>query len=129
MTSDQPPPDPAAAPPPATRRIAGLGTFTIEGRQAPALFVVGWLATILGTGILVIGFAGPRGLAPTLLVLLGLVVLSIGLVSAAGSQAIERRAGGAAYAGPSPVLLFMASVAVSSVGASVVRLLGRLVGL
>src|SRR4051812_30799955 len=139
MTSDQPPPDSAAPDPGATidqaaasqptPRIPGLGTFTIEGRKAPALFVVGWLATILGTGILIIGFAGPRGLAPALLVLVGLVVLSIGLVSAAGSQAIERRAGGALYAGPSPVLLFMASVAVSSVGASLVALVGRTVGL
>jgi len=106
-----------------------LTTFTIEGRQAPALFVVGWLATILGAGVLFIGFAGPRGIASTLLVLAGLVVLSIGLVAAAGSQVVERRAAGAAYSGPSPVLLFAASVAVSSVAASLVALLARILGI
>ena len=32
-------------------RPFGLRTFTIEGRRAPALFVVGWLATFVGGGI------------------------------------------------------------------------------
>ena len=36
------------APPPAR---LGTGTFTIEGRSAPALFVVGWLATLVGLGL------------------------------------------------------------------------------
>jgi len=133
MTNDVPPATPPApettAPPASSSRGPGLTTFTIEGRRAPALFVVGWLATILGLGILVIGFAGPRGLASGALVLVGLVALSIGLVAASGSQAVERRSAGAAYAGPSPVLLFAASVAVSSVGASLVGLLARLAGL
>src|SRR3989454_6384306 len=133
MTSDVPPASPPApettAPPSGSPRVPGLGTFTVEGRRAPALFVVGWLATILGAGVLVVGFAGQRGIASTVLVLVGLVVLSIGLVSGAGSQAIERRAAGAAYTGPSPVLLFAASVAVSSVGTSIVALVARLLGL
>jgi membrane protease YdiL (CAAX protease family) len=120
------PPQPGEAP---LGRVPGLTTFTIEGRRAPGLFVVGWLGTILGAGVLFIGFAGPRGIASTLLVLAGLVVLSIGLIAAAGSQVIERRARGAIYSGPSPVLLFAASVAVSSVAASLVALFARVVGL
>jgi membrane protease YdiL (CAAX protease family) len=125
------PPAPSAEnePPTPSPRAPGLTTFSIEGRQAPGLFVVGWLASILGAGILVIGFAGPRGLAPTLLVLIGLVILSLGLIAAAGSQAIERRAAALPYTGPSPVLLFAACVAVSSVGASLVALVARVVGL
>ncbi len=107
----------------------GLSTFTIEGRAAPALFVVGWLASILGLGILAVGFAGSRGLASTVLILVGLVILSIGLTAAAGSQAIERRAAAAPYSGPSPILLFAASVTVSSVGASLVALGARAVGI
>jgi len=70
----------------------GAGIFTIEGRAAPGLFVVGWLITILGAGVLAIGFAGQRGVASTLLVLAGLVLLSLGLIAVSGAQAIERRA-------------------------------------
>ena len=55
-----------------------------------------------------------RGLASTLVALGGVVLLSIGLVAAAGSQGIERRARGmAGYAGPSPLLVFAASIPVS----------------
>ena len=40
-------------------------------------------------------------------------LLSLGLLSAAGNQAFERRARGAPYAGPSPILVFAATVAVT----------------
>jgi len=106
----------------------GAGIFTIEGRAAPGLFVVGWLITILGAGVLAIGFAGQRGVASTLLVLAALVLLSLGLIAVSGAQAIERRARDAPYAGPSPVLLFAASVAVSSFLASLVALVARIAG-
>ncbi len=107
----------------------GLTTFTIEGRAAPGLFVVGWLATILGGGILVIAFQAARSPAASLLILLGLTVLSIGLVAAAGSQAIERRAHGVTtYTGPSPFLLLATAVAVSSVLGALAGLAIRLLG-
>ncbi|HLO34797.1 MAG TPA: CPBP family intramembrane glutamic endopeptidase [Candidatus Deferrimicrobium sp.] len=107
----------------------GLSTFTIEGRAAPGLFVVGWLASILGAGILFIGYQAPRSAIASALILVGLVLLSVGLVTAAGSQAIERRAGGVApYTGPSPFLLLGASVAVGSLAASLIALLILLLG-
>lgn len=107
----------------------GLSTFTIEGRAAPGLFVIGWLASILGAGILFIGFQAPRSVLASLLILGALVLLSIGLISAAGSQAIERRARGAtAYTGPSPFLLLAAAVAVASVLSAFVGIAIRLVG-
>lgn len=91
-----------------------MATFTIEGRSAPALFVVGWLATILGLGLVLIGVLSGGGVGWLALILAGLALLSIGLVSAAGSQGIERRARGIpGYAGPSPLLVFAASVPVS----------------
>lgn len=91
----------------------GAGTFTIEGRSAPALFVLGWLATLLGLGILAIGLlSGGRGPAQ-LLALVGLGLTAIGLIAGAGSQGIERRARGAAYQGPSPFLVFAASIPAS----------------
>ena len=115
---------------PAVSTRPGLGTFTIEGRAAPALFVVGWLATILGGGILFIAYQAPKSTLTSILILVGLVLLSLGLVSAAGSQAIERRARGAAgYTGPSPFLLLAAAVAVGSTLASIVLLPVRLVGI
>ena len=103
---------PPATPPAGAR--PGASYFTIEGRQAPALFVIGWLASLVGAGAVAVGVLANRGVASTLVVLLGLVLLSIGLVAAAGSQGIERRARGmAGYNGPSPLLVFTASIPVS----------------
>jgi membrane protease YdiL (CAAX protease family) len=95
------------------RRPLGAGYFTIEGRAAPGLFVIGWLATILGLGISFVGWQAAADAVGLVVLGIGLAVLSAGLVAAAGSQAIERRAqGGHAYAGPSPILLFAASIPV-----------------
>ena len=105
---------PAGPPgPPAVERL-GASTFTIEGRQAPALFVVGWLASVLGLGFVLVAVMSGGAAAWLGLLVLGLVLLSIGLIAAAGSQGIERRArGGFAYAGPSPLLVFAASIPIS----------------
>jgi membrane protease YdiL (CAAX protease family) len=117
---------PLAGTPPAR---PGLSTFTIEGRAAPALFVVGWLATILGGGIAFIGYLAPRTILVSLLILGGYILLSIGLVSASGSQALERRARGVTtYAGPSPFLLFAASLMVGSTLVSLVGIPIQLLG-
>lgn len=95
----------------APRRPPGASVFTIEGRAAPGLYVVGWLATIMGLGILLVGFLASGGPAPVVLSAAGAAILSFGLISAAGSQAIERRARrAAAYVGPSPFLVFAASL-------------------
>ena len=100
----------------------GASTFTIEGRAAPGLFVLGWLATLVGLGATVVAFMSGAGQPRQLLLLAGVVVLSIGLVAGAGGQAIERRSrGGLAYTGPSPFLLFAAAIPVSFIG---VALLG-----
>jgi membrane protease YdiL (CAAX protease family) len=99
---------------PAWGRRAGVSTFTIEGRSAPGLFVVGWLATLSGLGLVLIGLLASDGIARLGLIVLGLLVLSVGLVAAAGSQGIERRAHAVpGYAGPSPLLVFAASIPVS----------------
>jgi membrane protease YdiL (CAAX protease family) len=93
--------------PPATGR-PGAAMFTIEGRAAPALFVVGWLATILGFAIVVVGALAPSAV---FVYFVGPAILAIGLIAGAGNQAIERRARGWAYAGPSPYLVFAAMIA------------------
>jgi membrane protease YdiL (CAAX protease family) len=118
-----PPPEPPEPPAPdATPRHFGLTTFSIEGRQAPGLFVVGWLATLIGVGLTGTVAFGVTGIAGAVLSIASLFALSAGLVLLAGSQTIERRAAGAAYAGPSPLLVLIAIVAVS-------RLVGSLVGI
>ena len=91
----------------------GTSTFTIEGRSAPALFVIGWLATITGFGVVAIAVLS-GGLPAPILFVIGMLLLSIGLVSAAGSQGIERRTRGTLpYRGPSPFLVFAAAIPVS----------------
>jgi membrane protease YdiL (CAAX protease family) len=92
----------------------GASTFTIEGRSAPALFVVGWLATFLGLGAIVVAFMAGPGATAAILLIAGLIVLSVGLITGAGGQAIERRARGRPFTGPSPFLLFVATIPVVS---------------
>jgi membrane protease YdiL (CAAX protease family) len=105
------------APPPPAR--PGLTTFTIEGRAAPGLFVVGWLATLGGLGLVVIGVLAS---SPLFFYFFGPLVLTVGLVAGAGNQALERRARGAAYAGPSPYLVFVTMIAATFAAVSAVGL-------
>jgi membrane protease YdiL (CAAX protease family) len=103
-------PDDETPPPPPPAR-PGASIFTIEGRAAPGLFVVGWLSSILGLGLIIVG-----GLANNVLLVrvLGAGLLSLGLIAGAGNQAIERRARGEAYAGPSPIIVFAAILVVTN---------------
>jgi membrane protease YdiL (CAAX protease family) len=118
---DRPPDEGLDAPPLPSRNASpeparpGLRTFTLEGRTAPGLFVVGWLATIMGAGVLFIAVQPAVPETPAaVLTLTALALLSIGIVSGAGSQAIERRHRGETYTGPSPFLVFAAVVPVAS---------------
>jgi membrane protease YdiL (CAAX protease family) len=111
------PPEPAVPgePPGEQPRAFGLTTFSIAGRRAPALFVVGWLATLVGGSLAALPILGVAGIVGTVLWVGGLAIAALGLVLLGGSQAVERRAAGAAYAGPSPILVFLAVLATSQV--------------
>jgi membrane protease YdiL (CAAX protease family) len=98
----------------------GLFRLSIEGRRAPALFVGGWLGTIVGAGLVAIGLVATPGLATGVILLAGLATLTAGLVLLGGSQAIERQVAGEAYGGPSPVLLFVATLSATYLAAAVV---------
>jgi membrane protease YdiL (CAAX protease family) len=125
LTSETGPSAGDTSPPPPPSR-PGAAIFTIEGRAAPGLFVAGWLASILGLGITIVGRVG--GSLPVLIV--GLILLSVGLVAGAGAQAIERRTRAQQpYQGPSPVLVFAASLPVAFLGAFLVMRLLSLAGL
>lgn len=104
----------------------GRSIFTIEGRVAPGLFVVGWLATILGLGVVLVGAFGASGL---FVYFIGPTLLTLGLVAGAGNQALERRARAEPYAGPSPYLVLAAMIAaVYAVGYPIGWLLNALPG-
>ncbi len=106
-------PDSAAATPIPPSR-PGASTFTIEGRSAPGLFVVGWLATLVGAACIVVAVLSGGGVPSIALLVVGLVLLSIGLIAGAGSQGIERRVRAVLpYRGPSPLLVFAAAIPVS----------------
>ncbi len=98
-------------PPPAGARPPGSAVFSLDGRAAPGLYLVGWLATVLGAAVLLAAIlAAPGGSGAAVLLITASVLLAVGLVAAAGAQGMERRAHGAAYAGPSPFLVFAASL-------------------
>lgn len=98
----------------------GLFRFTIAGRAAPGLFVGGWIAALIGGGAAVVGvLAGPT-LAGIVLFGLGMIVVLVALNLLGGSQAIERRRARLAYAGPAPILTFLAVVVGWYLGAVVV---------
>ena len=83
---------------------------------------MGWLATISGIALIVIGALSRTGIAPFVAVA-GLILLSIGLIAGAGSQGIERRTRGVLpYLGPSPLLVFVASIPVSLLAAIVIAI-------
>jgi uncharacterized protein len=95
----------------------GISTFSLEGRSAPALYLIGWVGSLMGLALLFVWFlaAGPaQSPGAALLGTAGLALLAIGLVAAAGSQAIERsRVADLAYRGPSPVLTFAAVISLT----------------
>lgn len=100
-----------AAPPPAR---PGLRTFSLEHRVAPGLYLVGWLACLLGVGFLVVFLLAPSGSARVILLIGALALLSVGLLAGAGQQALERRAGPpVGFTGPSPFLVFAAILPLS----------------
>jgi membrane protease YdiL (CAAX protease family) len=104
----------------------GSRIFSLEDRAAPGLYLVGWLGTVIGLGI--VGIAGlSTGNAGPLLIS-GLIVLALGLLAAAGAQALERsRRRDLAYRGPSPWLVFAAVVPLTVLAVVAVLVpLGRL---
>jgi len=88
----------------------GLFRFSIEGRRAPGLYVAGWLAAIVGGSSGVVGLLAGPTVGGAITFVLGLAVLFAGLLLLGGSQVVERRAAGLAYAGPSPILVFGATI-------------------
>ena len=104
----------ADAPPPQLLDADGqpvLTLFGLSGRAVPALYLVGWIGSAMGAGLLVVSLMGAGNPGARWMLLFGLVVAAIGLFAAVGSQAVERqRRPSLLYRGPSPVLTFLVAV-------------------
>jgi membrane protease YdiL (CAAX protease family) len=91
-----------------------LGILSLEGRSVPALFVVGWIGSLMGGATILVSFFAAGTAAARWLFLAGLVVLALGVFAAAGSQAVERaRRPSLPFRGASPVLAFVVVIVLS----------------
>lgn len=113
-------PAPEAAPE-AEAAPVRLSAFSLDGRSVPGLYLVGWLATVMGMAVLLVSFMAADSSAAPWLFLAGLLVLTVGAFAATGSQAVENaRRTDLAYRGPSPVLVFLVVFPVTLLGILVV---------
>lgn len=71
------------------------------------------MLAVAGCGALFIALAGSGGAGVGIAFGAGLAGIALGLVAGAGAQALQRLADGAAYAGPSPLLVFGAVFALT----------------
>ncbi len=117
---DDPPPDDPVAPP------ARRALLQLEGRAAPGLYLAAWALAAGGLGAILVAVAAGGGGGAGVAFVLGIAALGLGLTAGAGSQALQRHADGAAYPGPSPVLVFGAALALTLVVGFVLGALGGL---
>lgn len=124
MTDPGPPAaerQPDAGPPATVPRRA---TFSLDGRAAPGLYLVAWVLAIGGLGAVFIAVAGGSGTGAGVAFVIGIAALSLGIAAGAGSQALQRRADGLDYTGPSPILVFAAALGLTLVAGFAVGSLG-----
>ena len=88
--------------------VSRPGLLQLAGREAPALYVIGLLATVVGVSALVVGFAGV-GVG---LVILALVLVGVGGIALSGASALQRRVDtpAAGWRGPGPLAIFWTTI-------------------
>ncbi len=84
------------------------GLLQLAGREAPALYVIGLLATVVGASALVAGFTG----AGVALVALALLLIGVGGIALSGASALQRRVDtpAAGWRGPGPLAIFWTTI-------------------
>ena len=84
------------------------GLLQLAGREAPALYVIGLLATVVGVSALVAGIAG----AGVALAMLALAFIGVGGVALSGASALQRRVDtpAAGWRGPGPLAIFWTTI-------------------
>jgi membrane protease YdiL (CAAX protease family) len=80
----------------------------LAGREAPALYVIGLLATVVGASALVVGIAG----AGVGLAIVALVLIGVGGIALSGASALQRRVDTpvAGWRGPGPLAIFWTTI-------------------
>ena len=84
------------------------GLLQLAGREAPALYVIGLLATVVGVSALVAGIAG----AGVALVIFALLLIGVGGIALSGASALQRRVDtpAAGWRGPGPLAIFWTTI-------------------
>ena len=84
------------------------GPLQLAGREAPALYVIGLLFTIIGASTLVAAIAG----AGVGLAIVGLVAAGIGAIALSGASALQRRVDTPpeGWRGPGPLAIFWTTI-------------------
>ena len=84
------------------------GLLQLAGREAPALYVIGLLATVVGASALVAGIAG----AGAVLVAFALLLIGVGGSALSGASALQRRVDtpAAGWRGPGPLAIFWTTI-------------------
>jgi uncharacterized protein len=98
----------------------GGRVFSLEGRRAPSLYLIAWILSVGGVGLLFVGIGAAPGIGRSALLVIGAAALGMGLLFGAGYQVVERRDRHPdRYRGPSPLLTFGIVLAWSTLVASV----------
>ena len=98
--------------------------FSVQGRPAAGLYAAGWVLSVVG---LVLAFVGAATLPPVsgVLLMAGLLLLTIGLSSAAGYQVVIRSTRPASmFHGPSPLLVFAIQLVIVNIATAVLIVFG-----
>ena len=107
--------DAAGSAPPRGSGPPGSSIFSLEGRRAPGLYLVGWVSSVGGAVLLFLAPLANSDFGRVLLLVSGGAALTLGLASAAGSQTVDRRARDPGrYRGPAPLLVFGVVLAFST---------------
>ena len=98
----------------------GGRVFSLEGRRAPSLYLIAWILSVGGVGLLFVGIGAAPGLGRSALLVIGAASLGMGLLFGAGYQVVERRDRHPdRYRGPAPLLTFGIVLAWSTLASSV----------
>jgi hypothetical protein len=84
------------------------GLLQLAGREAPALYVIGLVATVIGVSALLAGIAG----AGAGLVIFALVMVGLGGIALSGASALQRRVDTPkkGWRGPGPLAIFWTTI-------------------
>ncbi len=118
-TPGEPPAAPAWVSP-----TAQLPVFSVYGRPGAGLYAAAWVFSVVG---LVLAFIGAATLPPISGVLLmgGLLLLTIGLSSAAGYQVVVRSTRPASmFHGPSPLIVFAVQLVIVNIATALLIVFG-----